>query len=62
LSLKNWTKIISMKRTRSRRIATAIECTRHGADDSDGGEDTLVRAANLIGQLGDLTTFWIVWS
>jgi hypothetical protein len=51
-----------MKRTRSRRIATAIECTRHGADDSDGGEDTLVRAANLIDQLGDPTTFWIVWS
>ena len=36
--------------------------SEHGADDSDGGEDTLVRAANLIGQLGDPTTFWIVWS
>jgi hypothetical protein len=35
------------------RIANAIECTRHGADDSDGEEGTLVRAANLIGQLGD---------
>ncbi|MGA9816146.1 MAG: HD domain-containing protein [Pseudolabrys sp.] len=35
------------------RIANAIECTRHGADDGDGEEGTLVRAANLIGQLGD---------
>src|SRR5262245_29388961 len=35
------------------RIANAIECTRHGADDSDGEEGALVRAANLIGQLGD---------
>ena len=35
------------------RIANAIECTRHGADDSDGEEGMLVRAANLIGQLGD---------
>jgi hypothetical protein len=34
------------------RIANAIECTRHGAD-SDGEESMLVRAANLIGQLGD---------
>ena len=33
------------------RIANAIECTRHGADDSDGEEGMLVRAANLIGQL-----------
>jgi hypothetical protein len=35
------------------RIVNAIECTRHGAADSDGEEGTLVRAANLIGQLGD---------
>ena len=35
------------------RIANAIECTRHGTDDSDGEEGALVRAANLIGQLGD---------
>ena len=39
------------------RIANAIECTRfpstHGADDSDGEEGMLVRAADLIGQLGD---------
>jgi hypothetical protein len=35
------------------RIANAIECTRHGAGDSDGEEGALVRAANLIGQLGD---------
>jgi len=35
------------------RIANAIECTRHGTDDSDGEEGMLVRAANLIGQLGD---------
>ena len=35
------------------RIASAIECTRHGAGDSDGEEGMLVRAANLIGQLGD---------
>jgi hypothetical protein len=35
------------------RIANAIECTRHGAGDSDGEEGMLVRAANLIGQLGD---------
>ena len=35
------------------RIVNAIECTRHGAPDSDSEEGTLVRAANLIGQLGD---------
>ena len=39
------------------RIANAIEFTRfpstHGADDSDGEEGMLVRAADLIGQLGD---------
>ena len=39
------------------RIANAIEFTRfpttHGADDSAGEEGMLVRAANLIGQLGD---------
>jgi len=39
------------------RIANAIEFTRfpttHGADDGAGEEGLLVRAANLIGQLGD---------
>ena len=39
------------------RVVNAIEFTRfpstHGADDSDGEEGMLVRAANLIGQLGD---------
>jgi hypothetical protein len=41
------------------RVANAIEFTRfpstHAADDSDSDseEGTLVRAANLIGQLGD---------
>jgi hypothetical protein len=39
------------------RIANAIECTRfpspHGADNSDGEEGMLVRAADLVGQLGD---------
>ncbi|HET7382774.1 MAG TPA: metal-dependent phosphohydrolase [Pseudolabrys sp.] len=39
------------------RIANAIECTRfpppHGADYSDGEDGILVRAADLIGQLGD---------
>jgi hypothetical protein len=39
------------------RVANAIEFTRfpstHGADDSDDEEGMLVRAANLIGQLGD---------
>ena len=39
------------------RVANAIEFTRfpasHGADDSDSEEGMLVRAANLIGQLGD---------
>ena len=39
------------------RIANAIECTRssstHGADDSNGEEGMLLRAADLIGQLGD---------
>jgi hypothetical protein len=39
------------------RVATAIEFTRfppsHGADDSDSEEGMLVRAADLIGQLGD---------
>ena len=39
------------------RVANAIEFTRfpstHGADDTDSEEGTLVRAANLIGQLGD---------
>jgi hypothetical protein len=39
------------------RVARAIEFTRfpstHGADDSDSEEGMLVRAANLIGQLGD---------
>ena len=39
------------------RVANAIEFTRfpstHAADDSDSEEGMLVRAANLIGQLGD---------
>jgi hypothetical protein len=39
------------------RIANAIECTRfpspHGGDDSNNEEGMLVRAADLIGQLGD---------
>src|SRR5215467_3805746 len=39
------------------RVANAIEFTRfpsaHGADDSNDEEGMLVRAANLIGQLGD---------
>ena len=39
------------------RVANAIEFTRfpstHGGDDSDSEEGMLVRAANLIGQLGD---------
>ena len=39
------------------RIANAIECTRfpppHGADYSDGEDGMLLRAADLIGQLGD---------
>ena len=39
------------------RVANAIEFTRfpstHGADDTDSEEGMLVRAANLIGQLGD---------
>jgi len=39
------------------RVANAIEFTRfppsHGADDSDSEEGMLVRAADLIGQLGD---------
>ncbi len=39
------------------RIANAIECTRFpmppGADNCDSEEGTLVRAADLIGQLGD---------
>jgi hypothetical protein len=39
------------------RIANAIECTRfpspHGADNSDGEDGMLVRAADLVGQLGD---------
>ncbi len=39
------------------RIANAIEFTRfpppHGADDSDSEEGMLLRAADLIGQLGD---------
>jgi hypothetical protein len=39
------------------RIATAIECTRfpppHDPDDKDNDEGFLVRAADLIGQLGD---------
>ena len=46
-------RVAKIKSLDAARIANAIECTRHGADDSDGEEGMLVRAANLIGQLGD---------
>jgi hypothetical protein len=46
-------RVAKVKSLDATRIANAIECTRHGADDSDGEEGMLVRAANLIGQLGD---------
>jgi hypothetical protein len=46
-------RVAKIKSLDATRIANAIECTRHGADDSDGEEGALVRAANLIGQLGD---------
>ena len=46
-------RVAKIKSLDAARIASAIECTRHGADDSDGEEGMLVRAANLIGQLGD---------
>ena len=48
-----WDRVSKIKWLDATRIANAIECTRHGADDSDGEEGMLVRAANLIGQLGD---------
>src|SRR5262245_27048242 len=47
-------RVAKIKSLDAARIANAIEWTRHGdADDSDGEEGALVRAANLIGQLGD---------
>jgi hypothetical protein len=46
-------RVAKIKSLDAARIANAIECTRHGASDSDGEEGALVRAANLIGQLGD---------
>ena len=46
-------RVAKIKSLDADRIANAIECTRHGAGDSDGEEGALVRAANLIGQLGD---------
>src|SRR6476646_7115673 len=46
-------RVAKIKSLDAARIANAIECTRHGADESDGEEGMLVRAANLIGQLGD---------
>ncbi|MGB9387469.1 MAG: HD domain-containing protein, partial [Pseudolabrys sp.] len=46
-------RVAKIKSLDAARIANAIECTRHGTDDSDAEEGTLVRAANLIGQLGD---------
>ena len=52
--LDRMAKITSIDAT---RIANAIECTRfpppHGADYSDSEDGMLVRAADLIGQLGD---------
>ena len=46
-------RVAKIKSLDATRIANAIECTRHGTHDSDGEEGALVRAANLIGQLGD---------
>ena len=50
-------RLAKIKELDATRIANAIEFTRfpstHGADDSDSEEGMLVRAANLIGQLGD---------
>jgi hypothetical protein len=50
-------RVASVKLADATRIANAIEFTRfpspHGADDSDNEEGMLVRAADLIGQLGD---------
>ena len=50
-------RVAKIKSLDAARIANAIEFTRfpstHGADDSDSEEGMLVRAANLIGQLGD---------
>jgi hypothetical protein len=46
-------RVAKIKSLDAARIANAIECTRHGTDDSDSEEGMLVRAANLIGQLGD---------
>ena len=50
-------RVAKIKSLDAARIANAIEFTRfpstHGADDSDSEAGMLVRAANLIGQLGD---------
>ena len=50
-------RVAKIKSLDAARIANAIEFTRfpstHRADDSDSEEGMLVRAANLIGQLGD---------
>jgi hypothetical protein len=50
-------RVAKIKALDATRIANAIEFTRfpstHGADDSHSEEGMLVRAANLIGQLGD---------
>src|SRR5208282_4656959 len=50
-------RIAKIKSLDAARIANAIEFTRfpstHGADESDSEEGMLVRAADLIGQLGD---------
>jgi hypothetical protein len=50
-------RVVKDKSLDATRIANAIECTRfpppHGADYSDSEDGMLVRAADLIGQLGD---------
>jgi hypothetical protein len=49
-------RLATIKFVDAARIARAIECTRfppHEADDQGSEEGLLVRAANLIGQLGD---------
>ena len=50
-------RLSNIKSLDATRVANAIEFTRfppsHGADDSDSEEGMLVRAADLIGQLGD---------
>ena len=50
-------RVAKIKLLDATRIANAIEChalsATHGADDSDSEDGMLVRAADLIGQLGD---------